>query len=64
MSIPKGEMVYRSPLWKAAREEREKLKEAAMEVDSETHKEESAKIQSPKKKGNPVRIGRNTRLCL
>ena len=43
--IPKGRMGYRSPRWKAAREEREKLKEAEMEADVEMHQEESAEIK-------------------
>ena len=43
----KGEMGYRSPRLKAAREEREKLKELEMEVDGEAPQVEKAEIQSP-----------------
>ena len=37
---PKGKMGHRSARWKAAREERENLKEAEMELDGEMHQEE------------------------
>ena len=61
---PRGEMGYRSPRFKAAREESEKLKEAQMEVDGEVPKEESAAIQSPKQQSDAGRIRRISGLCL
>ena len=60
---PKGKMGLRSARVKAAREESEKLKEAEMEVDGEAPREESAEIQSPKRKvSDSGRIRRNPRL--
>ena len=47
---PKGEMGYRSPRWKAAREEREEWKKAGMEMDGEVYQEEIAKNPNPEKK--------------
>ena len=47
---PKGKMGHRSARVKPAREESEKLKEAEVEVDGEVLQEESAEIQSPKRK--------------
>ena len=46
---PQGKMGCRSP-WKAAREEREILKEADMEVGGDMPQEESVEIQRPKRK--------------
>ena len=45
-----GEMRQQDPRWKAAKEEKEKLKVADMEVDEESCQEEIAEIQSPKRK--------------
>ena len=47
---PKGKMGHRSARAKAAKEEREKLKEAEVEVEGEVPQEESAEIHSPKRK--------------
>ena len=47
---PKGKMDHRSAWANATREESDKLKEAEMEVDGEVLQEESAEIQSPKRK--------------
>ena len=47
---PKGEMGYQPPRLKAAREEREKLKEAEMEMDGEMPQEESSESQISKRK--------------
>ena len=47
---PTRKMGHRSARVKTAREEREKLKEAEMEVDGEVPQEESIEIQSSKRK--------------
>ena len=59
---PKGEMGYRSLRWKAAKEEREKLKEAEMEMDGEMHQKESPEIQS-RARSNCVSRATMSRWC-